>query len=124
MPFRLGVGGRLGSGEQWMSWIALTDVIGILQAAMDDDNIAGPLNVVAPHPLRNLDFTRIVAAALHRPAIFPAPEFALKILLGEMAAPLLLASQRAVPERLLAIGYRFRFDDCATALRAILAGKE
>jgi uncharacterized protein len=124
MPFRLGVGGRLGSGEQWMSWIALTDVTRILQAAMDDDRIAGPLNVVAPHPLRNLDFTRIVAAALHRPAIFPAPAFALKILLGEMAAPLLLASQRAVPERLLAIGYPFRFDDCATALRAILAGKE
>jgi uncharacterized protein (TIGR01777 family) len=122
MPFRLGLGGRFGSGRQWMSWIALTDTTGIIRAAIDNERIAGPLNVVAPNPLRNIEFTRIVAAALDRPAIFPVPEFALRIALGEMATPLLLASQRVLPERLLAMDYPFRFDDFAAALPAILAG--
>ena len=120
MPFRLGVGGRFGSGNQWMSWIALEDAVEIVRSAILSERFAGPLNVVAPNPLRNSDFTRIVAAALHRPAIFPAPAFALRIMLGEMADALLLASQRAVPERLLAAGYTFRYDDFAAALRAIL----
>jgi hypothetical protein len=105
-----------------MSWIALTDTTGIIRAAIDNERIAGPLNVVAPNPLRNIEFTRIVAAALDRPAIFPVPEFALRIALGEMATPLLLASQRVLPERLLAMDYPFRFDDFAAALPAILAG--
>ena len=124
MPFRFGVGGRFGTGKQWMSWIGLADVIGIIRAAIDNERIAGPLNVVAPNPLRNAEFTRIVAATLHRPAIFPAPEFALKIALGEMATPLLLASQRVVPERLLAMNYPFCFDNFATALLAMLSGKD
>ena len=124
MPFRFGMGGRFGNGRQWMSWIVLADVIGILRAAIDNERIVGPLNVVAPNPLRNIDFTRIVAATLHRSAIFPAPEFVLKIALGEMATPLLLASQRVVPERLLAMNYPFRFDSFATALPAILEGKD
>jgi uncharacterized protein (TIGR01777 family) len=124
MPFRFGVGGRFGTGKQWMSWIGLADVIGIIRAAIDNERIAGPLNVVAPNPLRNAEFTRIVAATLHRPAIFPAPEFALKITLGEMATPLLLASQRVVPERLLAMNYPFCFDNFATALPAMLSGKD
>ncbi len=124
MPFRFGVGGRFGTGKQWMSWIGLADVIGIIRAAIDNERIAGPLNVVAPNPLRNAEFTRIVAATLHRPAIFPAPEFALKIALGEMATPLLLASQRVVPERLLAMNYPFCFDNFATALPAMLSGKD
>ncbi|HXQ27279.1 MAG TPA: TIGR01777 family oxidoreductase [Candidatus Acidoferrales bacterium] len=120
MPFRLGVGGRFGSGNQWMSWIALEDAVEIVRSAVLNERFAGPLNVVAPNPVRNSEFTRIVAAALHRPAIFPAPAFALRIVLGEMADALLLASQRAVPERLLATGYTFRFADFAAALRAIL----
>ena len=124
MPFRFGVGGRFGTGKQWMSWIGLADVIGIIRAAIDNERIAGPLNVVAPNPLRNAEFTRIVAATLHRPAIFPAPEFALKIALGQMATPLLLASQRVVPERLLAMNYPFCFDNFATALLAMLSGKD
>jgi uncharacterized protein len=123
MPFRLGLGGRFGKGKQWMSWIALADLIGILRAAIENQHIAGPRNVVAPNPVRNVDFTRIVAATLHRPAIFPAPQVALRIVLGEMATPLLLASQRAVPEQLLAARYPFRFDNFATALPAILGGQ-
>ena len=120
MPFRFGVGGRFGSGNQWMSWIALEDAVEIVRSAILDERLTGPLNVVAPNPLRNSEFTRIVAAALHRPAILPAPAFALRIVLGEMADALLLASQRAVPERLRAAGYTFRYDDFAAALRAIL----
>jgi uncharacterized protein (TIGR01777 family) len=120
MPFRFGVGGRFGSGNQWMSWIVLEDAVEIVRSAILNERFAGPLNVVAPNPLRNSDFTRIVAAALHRPAIFPVPAFALRIVLGEMADALLLASQRAVPERLLAAGYTFRYHDFAAALQAIL----
>lgn len=121
MPFKFGLGGRLGAGKQWMSWIALPDVVGILSAALANEGFAGPLNVVAPNPVRNADFTRIVAAALHRPAIFAAPAFALRALLGEMADALLLSSQRVIPERLLAAGYSFQFTDFAEALQAILA---
>jgi uncharacterized protein len=124
MPFKFGVGGRLGSGNQWMSWIALKDAVGVAHTALTDDRFAGALNVVAPNPLRNTEFTRIVATVLHRPAIFPAPAFALRIALGEMAEPLLLSSQRVLPEKLLAINYPFRFVDLATALPAILAGAQ
>jgi uncharacterized protein (TIGR01777 family) len=122
-PFRFGVGGRLGDGQQWMSWIALADVIGIIEAAIADERYTGPLNVVAPNPLRNAEFTRIVAHALHRPAIFAAPAFALRLMLGEMADALLLASQRAVPERLLAAGHHFLFSDFEAALVSLLHPK-
>ncbi len=121
MPFKFGFGGRLGSGKQWMSWIALEDAVGIICSAMANENLAGPLNVVAPNPLTNADFTRIAAAVLHRPAIFAAPAFALRIVLGEMADGLLLASQRVVPERLLAAGYDFRLPEFEPALRSVLA---
>jgi uncharacterized protein (TIGR01777 family) len=123
MPFKFGLGGRLGKGTQWMSWIALEDAVGIICAAIANENLAGPLNVVAPNPLTNADFTRIAAAVVHRPAIFAAPAFALRIALGEMADALLLASQRAIPERLLAAGYVFRFPELESALKAILARK-
>jgi uncharacterized protein (TIGR01777 family) len=119
-PFRFGAGGRLGDGRQWISWIALVDVVGLIRAAIEDSRYSGPLNVVSPNPVQNAEFTRIVARVLHRPAIFPAPAFALRLLLGEMADSLLLASQRAVPERPLALGYRFRFPHFETALRSIL----
>jgi uncharacterized protein len=120
LPFRFGLGGRMGSGKQWTSWIALEDAIGITCFAIADDRLAGPLNVVAPNPLRNAEFTRIVARVLHRPAVFAAPEFALRIALGEMADALLLASQRVIPERAMAAGYRFRFPEFESALHAIL----
>jgi uncharacterized protein len=121
LPFRFGLGGRLGSGKQWMSWIALDDVVGIVSMAIADEALMGPLNTVAPNPLTNAEFTRIAAAVLRRPAIFAAPAFALRIALGEMADALLLASQRVIPERLLAAGYAFRFAEFEPALRAALA---
>ena len=120
LPFRFGAGGRLGSGEQWISWIALEDTVAILCAAIADEKFAGPLNVVAPNPLRNADFTRIAAAVLHRPAFLAAPAFALRLALGEVADALLLASQRVAPERLVELGYRFRLPEFEPALRAIL----
>jgi uncharacterized protein len=119
-PFRFGVGGRLSNGRQWISWIALADVIGIIRAAIENDRYSGPVNVVAPNPVRNVEFTRIVAHTLHRPAVFPAPAFALRLLLGEMADALLLASQRAVPEYVLAAGYRFLFPDFESTLLSLL----
>jgi uncharacterized protein (TIGR01777 family) len=117
------VGGRIGSGDQWLSWVMLEDVVEIIRLAIVNTQIRGPVNVTSPSPVRNLEFTRTVAAALHRPAIFPAPAFALRIALGEMADPLLLASQRCRPERLLAAGYSFRFENLETALRAVLSEK-
>jgi len=119
-PFRFGVGGRLGSGLQWMSWIALEDVVEVVRAVIANERISGPLNLVAPNPVRNSEFTRIAASLLHRPAMFPAPAFALRIALGGMADLLLLASQRALPEKLIAAGYSFRFANLEAALRGIL----
>jgi uncharacterized protein len=117
-PFKLGIGGRFGSGQQWMSWITLEDALAVTRLAIENDALAGPVNVVAPNPVRNAEFTRILANALHRPAIFPAPAFALRLALGEMAEPLLLSSQRVRPERLIAMNYAFRTADLATALSA------
>lgn len=120
LPFKFGAGGRFGTGQQWMSWVGLEDSLEIIRAAIADDRFFGPVNVVAPQPIQNVEFTRIVAAAVRRPAIFPAPAFALRFLLGEMADSLLLASQRVLPQRLLSLGYSFRGDDFATTLRALL----
>jgi uncharacterized protein len=118
-PFRLGVGGRLGSGEQWMSWIALDDLVSLIEFAIVD-TFRGPMNAVAPNPVTNAEFTRELAAALHRPAIFPVPEFALKLLFGEMSQ-MLLGSQRVVPEAALRAGFHFRFTEAGEALRQIFA---
>jgi uncharacterized protein len=121
VPFKLGVGGRLGSGRQWMSWIALEDAVGIIRAMILDEGFRGAVNVVAPEPVRNAGFTRVLARVLHRVAIFPAPAFALRMALGEMADSLLLVSQRVLPERLAAAGYAFRYAELESALRGILA---
>lgn len=120
LPFRYGAGGRIGSGKQWMPWITLDDAVRVAQAAITDERFMGPVNAVAPNPVRNSEFTRIAAHVLHRPAIFPVPRFALYAALGEMAGPLLLASTRAVPERLTALGFGFEYTELETALRAIL----
>ena len=120
-PFKLGAGGRLGSGKQWMSWVALEDVVGALRAAITSDQLSGPVNLVAPNPVRNSEFTQVLASVLHRPAIFPVPAFALRLALGEMADALLLASQRVEPERLSANRYAFQFENLEPALHAILA---
>jgi uncharacterized protein len=120
LPFRFGLGGRFGTGTQWMPWIALEDTIAIIRSSIADAQFSGPWNVVAPNPVRNSEFTRILADVLHRPVIFPVPTFALRLALGEMAEALLFASQRAVPARLLATKYKFRFETLEAALRAAL----
>src|SRR5215475_5248734 len=99
-PFRFGLGGRLGNGKQWMSWIALEDVVGVLKMAITNAAVFGAVNVVSPQPVTNAEFTKELARALHRPAIFPVPPFALRLVLGrEMADALLTSSQRVVPEK-------------------------
>jgi uncharacterized protein (TIGR01777 family) len=117
--FRRGLGGRLGSGRQWMSWIHVDDLVALFVRALDDANVAGVLNGAAPRPVTNADFTRTLATALARPAIFPAPAFALRLALGEMAT-LLLASQRVVPRAALAREFRFGHSELATALADLL----
>ncbi|MEO8050622.1 MAG: TIGR01777 family oxidoreductase [Acidobacteriota bacterium] len=115
-PFRLGVGGRLGTGEQWMSWIALDDLVSLIEFAILSPDLSGPVNAVAPNPVTNSVFTRELAAALHRPAIIPVPAFALKILFGEMSQAL-LASQRVIPQAALRAGFQFQFPQLGEALR-------
>jgi uncharacterized protein len=115
-PFQFGVGGKLGSGKQWMSWITLDDTVAILRLALENANITGPINVVSPQPVTNAEFTKILAAAMHRPALFPAPALALRLILGEMADALLLSSQRALPAQLQKLNYQFHHPDLRAAL--------
>jgi uncharacterized protein (TIGR01777 family) len=122
-PFRMGVGGRLGSGNQWMSWIALDDVVGILRDVISNEQASGPVNVVARNPVQNSEFTRVLASVLHRPAILPAPAWALRLALGEMADALLLSSQRVRAERAPAATFPFQYENLEPALHAILAHK-
>jgi hypothetical protein len=118
-PFRLGLGGRLGDGRQWVSWITLDDLVAAIAFVIDRDDIAGPILGVAPNPVTNRDFTRALAQAVHRPAVLPAPAFALRLLLGEMADGLLLASQRAYPRALLEAGFAFEQAEIGPALAAL-----
>jgi hypothetical protein len=123
LPFRMGVGGRVGSGRQWMSWISLDDAVEVVVRAITDRGLSGPVNVVAG-AVRNADFAKALGQALARPAIFPAPSFALKLVFGgEMVEGTLLASQRAEPRRLTEAGHRFLHPDLPGALRAVLAKK-
>jgi uncharacterized protein (TIGR01777 family) len=119
--FKFGVGGRIGSGQQWMSWIALQDAVNVIREALQNRAVSGAVNVVAPQPVRNSDFAQALGRAMHRPAIMPAPAFALKLALGEMADALLLASQRVAPARLEQLGYRFEQRELSPALASILA---
>jgi len=119
--FRLGLGGRLGSGKQWMSWIGLADAVAAALFAMETPELAGPLNLTAPEPVTNAQFTRALARAVHRPAILPAPAIALRIFLGEMANEALLASERAVPAKLMNAGFQFAHPTVDEALTAVLA---
>jgi len=117
-PFRAFVGGRLGSGRQWMSWIHIDDLTGIIRHALDNP-VSGAVNGTAPHPVTNSAFTSELADALHRPALFATPAIALKILLGDMAGTL-LGSQRVLPEAAQAADYRFQFPELGPALRDVL----
>lgn len=115
-PFRMGAGGPVGNGRQWMSWIALDDAIGAIHHAICCEKLAGPVNAVAPEPIRNTDFGRILGRVLSRPAFAPLPAFAARLAFGELADALLLASQRVAPRRLSETGYRFRYPDLTSAL--------
>jgi uncharacterized protein (TIGR01777 family) len=118
--FRLGLGGPLGSGRQWMSWVSLADAVQFVTMALEREEISGAYNVTAPEPVRNRDFARALGRALGRPAILPAPRFALRIALGAMADEPVLSSARVVPERLGSIGYPFACPDLNEAIRAAL----
>lgn len=117
-PFKLGVGGRLGSGKQWMPWVHLEDLCALFEFALSLP-VDGIFNGVSPNPVTNADFTRELARALHRPAIFPIPRFAIDLLYGEMAQ-ILFNSQRALPQAAEAANFRFRYEDVAQALKAVL----
>ncbi len=118
--FQFGVAGKLGDGRQWFPWIHNADIVGLLQHALLNESVRGPLNAVSPNPVTNAEFTKELAALLHRPALLPVPKFALKLLFGEMAE-VLLASQRVVPEAALQSGYQFRFPWLREALRELFA---
>ena len=120
LPFRLGLGGRLGDGSQWISWISIDDAAGALLHLVLTATLAGPVNVTAPEPVRNRDFTRTLGRVLSRPTPLPVPAMALRLVMGEMADSTLLASARMLPERLLGSGYRFEHPDLETALRHVL----
>jgi uncharacterized protein (TIGR01777 family) len=121
LPFRFFAGGKIGSGQQWMSWISLADVIEILRFALEKNEVRGPINVISPQPVQNVEFTKTLASVLHRPALFPAPAFALRLVLGEMADALLLSSQRVLPKKLESLGYHFLHVDLQSALAKILS---
>jgi len=124
VPIRLGVGGPLGSGNQWWSWVTLQDTLSALEYAATN-RLDGVFNLTSPEPARNRSLTRAVARAVHRPAIFPVPPFALRLMLGrEMANEMLLASQRVLPERLQASGFRFRDETLDAAIENVLTGRD
>jgi uncharacterized protein len=118
-PFKMGVGGKLGDGRQWMSWIHAQDLVDLFRFAAENQSVRGAWNGTAPYPVDNADFTRALGSALRRPAIFPMPEFALKLMFGEMAE-VLLASQRALPKQPEAAGFQFRFPQLPAALTDVL----
>lgn len=120
LPFKLGVGGRIGSGRQYWSWIALDDAVGAIHHALVTESLVGPVNVVVPVPATNAEFTRALGRVLRRPTIAPLPAFAVRLMLGEMADALLLASARVVPTRLQETDYTFRHPDLEGALRHLL----
>jgi uncharacterized protein (TIGR01777 family) len=119
-PFKLGLGGRIGSGQQWWSWIHVDDIVGAIHHALNTDSLSGAVNLVAPNPVHNAEFTKTLASVLGRPALFPVPEFALRAAFGGMADALLLASQHVEPAKLAASGYSFRFRELRPALENLV----
>ncbi len=122
-PFRLGLGGPMGSGRQWMSWIAIDDVVGGISHALADESLDGPVNYTTQNPVRNAAFAAALGHALHRPAIIRVPAWALRLILGEIADVALLASQRVAPTKLLASGYVVKQPELAGALHYVLAAR-
>jgi hypothetical protein len=120
LPFKLGIGGRIGDGSQWMSWIHLDDLVAMIIFLIGNPRVAGAVNASSPNPVTNAQFTRELAGALHRPAIFPVPKVALKLLFGEMSE-LVLSSQRVLPAAACEAGFSFRFPEIGAALRDVLS---
>jgi hypothetical protein len=119
-PFRLGAGGIIGDGRQYWSWVALDDAVAAIQFALTNETLNGPVNVVAPNPATNREFTKTLGRVLRRPTLLPMPGFAARLAFGEMADALLLASQRVEPAKLRAAGFQFRFPQLESALRHTL----
>jgi uncharacterized protein (TIGR01777 family) len=115
-PFKLGVGGIIGSGKQWMSWVSLDDVVSIVNLALEDEKLRGAVNVSSPNPVTNEEFTKTLGEVLYRPTIIPLPEFAVNLVFGEMGDALLIDSTRVEPKRLIDAGYKFKFTDLRSAL--------
>lgn len=120
-PFRVGLGGRFGSGRQYMSWVHIDDALGAIRTALSDEQLTGPVNMVAPNPVTNAEFTKTLGEVLGRPAVVRVPASAARLLIGEFAEESLLSSTRALPERLLTSGYRFRQPELERAFRHLLA---
>jgi uncharacterized protein len=116
LPFKMGLGGRTGDGQQWMSWIDVQDMVGGIQHVLKNELLSGPVNMVAPEPVRNAEFARTLASVLGRPAIFPMPAFVAKLAFGEMGEELLLGSQKVEPGKLVASGYQFRYRELRGSL--------
>jgi uncharacterized protein (TIGR01777 family) len=119
-PFKMGVGGRIGDGGQWMSWIDVQDLVRAVLHIVHSDVLHGPVNMVGPKPVKNAEFTQTLASVLHRPAIFPMPAFAVKLALGEMGETVLLGSQQVEPAQLVNSGFRFRFETLRDSLEHAL----
>jgi NAD dependent epimerase/dehydratase family enzyme len=120
VPFKLGAGGVIGNGQQYMSWIARDDVVGAVYHALMTDTLHGPVNVVSPQPVTNREYTRVLGRVLRRPTLAPLPAFAARLAFGEMAEALFLASARVEPAQLIHSGYVFRYPELATALQHLL----
>src|SRR5262249_27640159 len=121
-PFRMGVGGKVGSGSQYMSWVSLQDLCRAISHVIRNDSLSGPVNVVAPSPVTHAEFTSALASALHRPALFPVPAFGARLAFGEMADTLLLASTRVIPSRLQGSGFVFEDTEIRQTLQRIVSG--
>jgi uncharacterized protein len=120
MPIKMGVGGVIGDGKQYFSWITLDDLVNAIVFALDNDSLDGPVNFVAPNPVTNHELTKTLGKVLNRPTVLPAPKFALRLLLGQMADELLLPSTRVVPEKLTEAGFEFEHPEIGEALKALL----
>ncbi len=120
LPFQLGLGGIVGHGGQYWSWVSLADLVGIIRHALANDSLHGPVNAVAPGSVTNREFTKALGRVLRRPTLFPLPALVARIMLGEMADGLLLASARVAPVRLMESGYKFQHPEIEGALRAVL----
>jgi uncharacterized protein (TIGR01777 family) len=120
-PFKMGMGGKIGSGTQYMSWVAMDDVTGAIYHALVTDSLKGPVNVTAPNPVTNKEFTNTLGKVLNRPTVMPMPAFAARLAFGEMANDLLLASTKVAPKRLSDSGYEFQYPELANALKHVLS---